>query len=367
MILFFSHLINNNTGGGFISKRNLSFNKRLAEELGLPFVLIQDSKKEASILRKIFKFLFISSYDGFLKIHEVICKSENQKIFIWIDRSIYGLLAQLIKTIHYKKNIVIITYHHNNEVKYSFSNLKEEFTLNFNLKIILDHFVIFINSWVLKFNSKHNFFISPIDYETSKLKTKYILPPTWKKNMDEEIHDKLELNHIKPFILIVGSYFKPNVHGINWFIENCVPNLKFNVVICGKGVNKIRENVKTFKNLFFFDNVPSLSIYYKSCIISVAPVFFGSGLKIKIAESLINKKHVFSTEFAALGFRSLLGDKNFNENIKICNSSNEFISKINSLQTKGNYQVSSIDNTFDEDYHYEKFCSIFKKYIIKLD
>lgn len=43
------------------------------------------------------------------------------------------------------------------------------------------------------------------------------------------------------YLLFVGSYFKPNVEGIIWFIDNVMPYINYSLLIIGKGMEKIKH------------------------------------------------------------------------------------------------------------------------------
>ena len=98
---------------------------------------------------------------------------------------------------------------------------------------------------------------------------------------------KSDLKEIK--ILYVGDYnHYPNREAVNIIVNKIFPELKENIsnlkfIIVGRNTNKLK--IKADKNVFIFENVEDVRIYYWSCTCMVVPVFSGSGLRIKVLEA----------------------------------------------------------------------------------
>lgn len=95
-------------------------------------------------------------------------------------------------------------------------------------------------------------------------------------------------------LLIVGSMgWYPNVRGIIWFIENVFDMLikqdpRYKLYVVGRGPTRdLVEICKKYpNNIVLTGEVPSTDPYFKECDISIVPVFEGTGIKIKVIESL---------------------------------------------------------------------------------
>lgn len=90
---------------------------------------------------------------------------------------------------------------------------------------------------------------------------------------------------------IGGSGHNPNLNGVTWFLDNVWPlilkeNPNFTFKIIGKWDEKIKtEYQKKYRNLFFCGFVDNLAMVISECIM-VIPILIGSGIRMKILESV---------------------------------------------------------------------------------
>lgn len=95
-------------------------------------------------------------------------------------------------------------------------------------------------------------------------------------------------------LLIVGSMgWYPNVRGTIWFIENVFDTLikqdpRYKLYVVGRGpMSELVEICKRYPdNIVLTGEVASTDSYFKDCDISIVPVFEGTGIKIKVIESM---------------------------------------------------------------------------------
>ncbi|HWR26549.1 MAG TPA: glycosyltransferase family 4 protein, partial [candidate division Zixibacteria bacterium] len=126
-------------------------------------------------------------------------------------------------------------------------------------------------------------------------------------------------------ILFMGlPSFKPNKEAIQFLIDDVMPLLTarcpdVKLAIIGGEVKHTREWLITPGNIPFED-VP---IFIKSCDICVAPIFSGSGTRLKILEYMAAGKPVVSSTKGAEGIGVIDGI-----NILISDTSDGFIEKI---------------------------------------
>ena len=108
-------------------------------------------------------------------------------------------------------------------------------------------------------------------------------------------------------LLIVGSMgWYPNVRGIIWFIENVFDTLiqqddRYKLYIVGRGPTEdLVEICKKYPDhIILTGEVPSTDPYFKECDISIVPVFEGTGIKIKVIESLSRGIPTICASYAA--------------------------------------------------------------------
>lgn len=107
-------------------------------------------------------------------------------------------------------------------------------------------------------------------------------------------------------IIFVGSDNPFNKDGMIWFFENVMPCLdgKCRIKIIGR-VNEHLENYKNkFKNIEFINYIENLDDIYSKAKISICPLQGGTGLKIKVVESLSYAVPVVSTRYGIVGMDS---------------------------------------------------------------
>ncbi|MBA5779315.1 glycosyltransferase [Stappia sp. F7233] len=99
---------------------------------------------------------------------------------------------------------------------------------------------------------------------------------------------------------IIGSAAKPNIDGFE-FYKTQILNLE-QVVIAGALSSNIGKVGYSSKNISLLGVVRNVVEFYKKVDISLAPVRFGGGLKIKAIEAIAHGKPVFGTKHSLSGF-----------------------------------------------------------------
>lgn len=120
----------------------------------------------------------------------------------------------------------------------------------------------------------------------------------------------------EPFIAITGSFwFGPNASGTEWFLDKVWRHVgktvieKYNLVIAGAAPNKrIRELANELRNVYIYENPEKIDVYYQKASIYVAPIFYGAGMKVKIAEALSCGLPVITTQHALAGYEAAKND-----------------------------------------------------------
>ncbi len=150
------------------------------------------------------------------------------------------------------------------------------------------------------------------------------------------IDSKVLIPHSKnlehPSLFHIGSLeWSPNQEGLIWFIDRCwpvihkkFPDLKFYVA----GRRAPEWLTRRFKapNIVFEGEVQDAYEFMNSKSIMVAPLFSGSGMRIKIIEGMALGKPIVTTPIGTEGI-STMSEKN----ILIADNVNEFISHVERL------------------------------------
>ncbi|WP_448212544.1 glycosyltransferase [Colwellia sp. MEBiC06753] len=126
----------------------------------------------------------------------------------------------------------------------------------------------------------------------------------------------------------LGSTMSSNVDGINWFLKSILPSIEakhVEVYIAGS-VCKYIEDVP--QNVYLLGFVEKLSDYYNNIDISINPIRFGSGLKIKSVESICHNRPLISTNYGVEGMPD-----NDDSPFIVCNQINEWVDTLNKCQS----------------------------------
>ena len=125
----------------------------------------------------------------------------------------------------------------------------------------------------------------------------------------------------------------PNIEGLRWLLKNVWPtlNLKFpelKFYIAGREMPPWLLNLKV-NNVVVLGEVEDAEQFVRSKKIAVVPIFSGSGIRIKIIESMSLGKAIVSTTTGAEGINYENG-----KNIFIADTAEAFIQDISTLYTQ---------------------------------
>jgi hypothetical protein len=129
------------------------------------------------------------------------------------------------------------------------------------------------------------------------------------------------------YVLFVGGDFYGNIQGIRWYINNVVPYINIKTLFVGK--NLYRTDFKNKSKLFFSGYVKNLNSIYRNALFVIAPILSGSGMKTKVAESLMYGKMVIGLK------ESFAGYEKFKNKIGVeCKNSKDFVKAVNTFSRK---------------------------------
>jgi len=144
---------------------------------------------------------------------------------------------------------------------------------------------------------------------------------------------KVNDNYVEfPSIFFLGALdWTPNQGGLIWFINNVwdrlsekYPNLKF--YIAGRNSPSWLRKYFLAKNIVFLGEVPNAYDFMATKAIMVVPLFYGSGMRVKIIEAMAMGKAIISTELGAEGINISNG-----KNLLIANDPDAFINQIDNM------------------------------------
>lgn len=144
------------------------------------------------------------------------------------------------------------------------------------------------------------------------------------------------------FCLMVGTNTQVNILGLEWFYEEVWPTVLekcpyATLNICG-GLSK---SAQTFsRNVIAWGKVDDLDRFYTEAEVVVAPLLYGSGMKVKVTEALAHGKALVTTPEGVKGL------KTFSSAVKIASSSDAFahaiISFLSNNHLKNEYERLAI-------------------------
>ena len=249
------------------------------------------------------------------------CIKANKISYLFIDGSNLGKIANKIKS----KNLKIITFCHNVESNFFLQKLK----INFSFKNL---YLLFVN-YLCEFQAvRSSDFLILLNHRDRNLMFKFF----FKKNyfiVPMSILDQYENNPNKKFTLkekyalFVGGDFYGNIQGIRWYINNVVPYINIKTLFVGK--NLYRTDFKNKSKLFFSGYVKKLNSIYRNALFVIAPILHGSGMKTKVAESLMHGKMIIGLK------ESFVGYEKFKNKIGVeCKNSKDFVKAMNKFSHK---------------------------------
>lgn len=306
-------------GGGLSALQMLSTLSQFAEVdyVGLAFnseefekynIHLQDTYlvKSGSKIKQVMNFLLKGYSSVYFNNWKKVSAALDFKKYnlVFMDFSRYGFVAEWA----WKKKIPLIVRAHNVEADYT----SVLYANNRNIKN-------YIRMLMMKYNEKKcvkyaRRVVVLTQYEKERFQnlydgkaSKYPVLPQCVRQFDEK-----DYCNGKPYILLTGSlWFGPNADGILWFLKevwsklDCTVGEKYDLIIAGASPNsEIINLVNTFYNAKIFQNPERIGGFYKGASIYAAPIFYGAGMKVKVAEALSCGLSVVATDHALSGYEA---------------------------------------------------------------
>lgn len=225
-----------------------------------------------------------TSLREYKRIFALITKRKYQ--FIVLGSSLLGLLSLL----KYRNTRIIVQFH-NNEVDYYRAQYGD------GLKNILRIVIVGIFEMIARRTSGGGLFLTHQDAE-GYLGRSFVYPIGFKKDPDYIF--PIPNFGEAPRLLFVGSSIPANIDAIEWIKDNEDVLLRCceSITIVGRGIKPMGW---VSDKINVIGEVKELEDYYKACHIVISPVFYGAGMKTKVAESLYHNRPIVASHHSAIG------------------------------------------------------------------
>ena len=238
--------------------------------------------------------------------------------YIWFDRSTLGGICKKVQTKAKK-----VFFFHNVEKKYIQNKILHEsvgYLVSYPAFLVNERNAVKKADKIVCLNSRDSELVKAVYRREADL----VFPISFSDIFDkkEVLFEKTSCR-ITGKLLFIGSFFQPNIDGIEWFINNIMcqfPDIKLTVV--GKGLEKKATDWQRV-NVQIVGTVQDVGEYYKDSDAVVLPIFYGDGMKVKTAEALMYGKAIFATREALEGYET-----EEQPDIFECNTKEEFINAI---------------------------------------
>lgn len=286
-------------GGDLCNKRNLEMVKTICGEDNVDVYYLRTRIDKS--LKEAIEFLLYMPFGYYrgitpYKVRD-ICHKAKKYDGVFLSSSLFGVIAKKLRKSGYDGKIV--TQFHNVESKY--------------YSCVIPHYIPFRNSIIkcITYNEVNACSYSSVrlalnnrDKETidsfSNKSIDFVLPITLADKVGS-IKNKDKTCDI-PHVTFIGSNFPPNAEGVLWFVENVLPFVRIHFKIVGKNMDLLKKENAVLSNIEVLSNVPDLGDFFKEADVIVAPIFSGSGMKVKTCEALMYGKNILGTKEAFEGY-----------------------------------------------------------------
>lgn len=243
---------------------------------------------------------------------------------VFVDNSIFGLLIKRIKTVY--PYIPVLSYYHDVKAK-----LARDWMRNAPIYRKPIMYAMLSNEKLTAEYADVNFVLG--DREEKLFVEVYGKKPEAQLSvyMDITLSNDFYIKkpNAKKQILFFGGYYRPNVHGIEWFIKNVYPQLmcETELIVAGHGMDKL--NSDSYPNgVVVKGYVESIEEIYRDADIVISPIFEGGGMKVKVAEAMAFGKIVVGSDESYEGYQEKIPDNYWDKFFYRANTAVEFLSKI---------------------------------------
>ena len=287
-------------GGDLCNKRNLEIVKDICGDSNVDeYYLRPHIDKSVKEVVEFLLHMHLGYYRGITpgKVRDICHKAKNYDC-IFLSSSLFGIIAKNLKRNGYHGKIV--TQFHNVESNYYSCVLPQR--LPFRKRIIKCINENELNACLF---SDVKLALNNRDKELLDVLTRksidFVLPITLADKAGTIIDDTV--TDRRPLVTFIGSNFPPNAEGVLWFVKNVLPYVDIRFKIVGKNMDVLQKSNSILSQIEVLSNVPDLGKYFKEADVIVAPIFSGSGMKVKTCEALMYGKNILGTKESFEGYK----------------------------------------------------------------
>lgn len=346
-VLFITYKSSKNIleGGGQVAKKNYDMICSVVGEENVDCYYVHEEGKKATLWDYLCGafFTLFNYYYGLTpkRVSQIVEKAQAYDE-VFIDRTLFGLIAKKLKKSGYQGKIV--SYFHNVEKIYFDAKLSRKLpfrSIMIHCADVNDRYSCEYSDVIVALNERDSRLID----EYYGRKADYLVPVALPDRLSSDV-DTQSYTRTKPLCLFLGAYFPPNNKGILWFVENVLPKVDIQVRIVGKGMSKLKEENEALKDIEVLSDVPDLKPLLAEADLMILPIFEGSGMKVKTCESLMYGKNILATSEAFEGYEvdyDRVGGK--------CDTAEDFIKKISEFQCSPKPRF----NTYSREMYLQKY------------
>ena len=350
-LLFIRYKINDGIaeGGVVNSQTNLNAMRYVLGDNQIDEYAIHDISKRKPVIDKLKGFFLFSKgmHYGITsqKLNELLSLAKNYDI-IFIDRSIFGIIAKHLKKNNYRGKI--ITFFHNFEPIY----FKDKVSSFNPFKSIIIKCSQKNELWACQYSDT---IIALNQRDNNLIQTHYnrsadiFIPVSFKDNYNPSDIQKQRIFENPPLCLFVGTNFPANTEGLLWFIKEVLPAVNIRLQIVGKGMEKLKSALSNNPKIELYGTVPDIKEFLENADIMILPIFKGSGMKVKTCEAMMYGKYIIGTTETFMGY-----DVDFNKIGALANTKEEFIQAIKQFSVKTYQKYNENSRKFFLENHSEK-------------
>lgn len=345
-------------GGEQGSQKNFNVLSRIVGEGHVTTYYVHDETRKKTVgeyVKGLFYFPF-NYYFGLTpkRVREIVQQAADFDV-VFIDRSVFGIIAKKLKKAGYKGRV--ISFFHNVEVPYFEAKLGKKPGRGIVIRCVdnNDRYACRYSDKIITLNPRDDDEI----FRRYRRRGDVIIPVAFKDKYQRDSYPAA-MTAQQPLCLFLGAYFPPNNEGILWFVQNVLPHVNIRMKVVGKGMARLKEEEPALKDIEVIGDAPDLLPYFEAADIMVLPIFKGSGMKVKTCESLMYGKNIIATDEAFVGY-----DVDYDRVGGKCNSAEEFIARIKDFEQTPRprfnaYSRQMFLEKYTEEAVEEKFISILK-------
>ena len=312
-------------GGEQGSQKNYNVLSHLVGESHVTTYYVHDETRKKTIAEYI-KGLLYFPFNYFFgltpkRVRDIVRQAPDYDV-VFIDRSVFGIIAKKLKQSGYKGRVIV--FFHNVEVSYFEVRLENLPGRSIVLRSVdnNDRYSCHYADKIITLNQRDDDEI----FRRYGRRGDVMIPVAFKDTFRRDSYSPA-MTAKEPLCLFLSAYFPPNNEGIIWFVQNVLPHVNIRMKVVGKGMDHLKNKQPALQDIEVISDAPDLLPYFEEADIMILPIFKGSGMKVKTCESLMYGKNIIATDEAFVGY-----DVDYDRVGGKCNSAEEFIARLNDFE-----------------------------------